>query len=268
MKMEDQEREIARREILEGVAEIFLERLAANEWGRLLVRTQRDEEGNLQVTDVDVEDIIGSEERVEQVFRAPDMQEMLPLLARTTEALTVLGDADPDAVQGGTFIRLSPNTFGFLPGLVRTPSPAFERLRDTVLPMAHARQARLETALAFTERYDVDLEAGKIVFEGEGQKRTGDVVLLGSYSDVSCQFYWGYSHEGIPEPIQAKCRVLVDAVPQRDMWELTTKFFASDLGTGTQLAMIVAQANGWDGVYASPQEGGTALMLVKGFLQS
>lgn len=266
--MEDQEREVARKEILEGVAEIFLERLAANEWGRLLVHTQRDEDGALQVTDVDVEDIVGSEERVEQVFRAPDMQEVLPMLARTTEALTLLGETDPDAVQGGTFIRTGATTFGFLPGLVRTPSAAFERLRDTVLPIARARQDKLEAALAFAERYDVDLEVGKIVFEGEGQKRTGDVVLLGSFSDVSCQFYWGYAHEGIPEPIQAKCRVLVDAVPQRDMWELTTKFFPSDLGTGTQLAMLVAQASGWDGVYASPQEGGTALMLVKGFLAS
>jgi hypothetical protein len=264
--MEEQERETARREILDGVSEIFLEQLAANEWGRLLVHTQRDEAGTLMVTDVDVEDIVGSEARVNQVFESPEMRDVLPLLARTTEALTLLGETDPDNVQGGTFIRLGASSFGFLPGLVRTPSAAMERLRDAVLPIARARQERLEAALSFAERYDVDLEAGTISFEGGGRKLSASVVLLGSFSTVSCQFYWGYSHEGIPPTVQNACRVLVDAVPQRDMWELTTKFFATDLGTSTQLAMIVAQANGWDGVYASPQDGGTALLLVKGAL--
>lgn len=266
--MEPHEREAAGKEILDEVSELFLDQLAASEWGRLLVRTERDESGSLQVTDVDVEDIVGSEERVEQVFRSPGMHDMLPILARTTEALTLLRETDPDAVEGGTFIRTSATTFGFLPGLVRTPSAAMERLRDTILPLARDRQNALEAALGFAERYDVDLEAGVIDFEGGGKRRSGQVVLLGSFSHVSCSFHWGYGHEGIPESVKAKSRVLVDAVPQRDMWELTTRFFATDTGTSLQLAMIVAQANGWDGVYSSPQEGGMALLLVKGFLAS
>jgi hypothetical protein len=266
--MEQHERETARREILEGVSEVFLEQLAASEWGRLLVRTQRDEEGALQVTDVDVEDIVGDEAQIERIFGGPGMQDVLPLLARTTEALTLLGETDPDLVEGGTFIRIDSKTFGFLPGLVRTPSASMERLRDSALPIARARQDRLETYLSFAERYDVDLEAGAITFEGGGRKLEGQVVLLGSYSEISCQFYWGYSHEGIPESVQNRCRALVDAVPQRDMWELTTKFFATDLGTSMQLAMLIAQANGWDGVYPSPQDGGIALMLVNGLLPS
>src|ERR1700733_9245413 len=103
--MEESETRAMRREILDDLGAVLREELAADEWGRVLVEVVRGSGGAPVVAGIDVEELIGDEARVDQVFGGAEARAVLPVLAKAVEALCALDDLDLDDVRGGTFVR-------------------------------------------------------------------------------------------------------------------------------------------------------------------
>src|SRR5580658_1738860 len=94
-----------RREILDDVGALLREQLAASEWGRVLVEVVRGADGEPAVANIDVEEIVGDEGRVDAVFAGEGMRAVLPVLAKAAEALCAFDGLDLADVRGGTFVR-------------------------------------------------------------------------------------------------------------------------------------------------------------------
>ena len=116
--MEEPEIRAMRREILDDISAMLREDLAANEWGRLLVEVIRGPQGAPVVAGIDVEEVIGDEARVDEIFGGSKARAVLPVLAKTIEALCMLDDVDLEQVRGGTFVRLADERAAWLPGFL------------------------------------------------------------------------------------------------------------------------------------------------------
>lgn len=265
--MDAAEKSRLRREILDELAPMLRDQLAAEEWGRVLVEVVR-QGGEPLVAGIDVEDIVGDESRVDAAFAEEAVRPVLPVLAKATEALCALEDVELEAVGGGTFLRQRTGALAWLPGLVHLPSAALEAEWDDLEAEIEARNADLHERFALGEhdRYDVDLEKETIVFSSGGAPRVPRVVaratLIGTFSQPARTWAWGGYNKNLPERVRASSAALTDAIAERDMWEISTPVFAADEGTARVLAALVCERAGGHGVYrTSTEEGGVYLLL-------
>jgi hypothetical protein len=255
------EAEEMRAEILEELGPVLIEQLAADEWGRLLVAVVPRGE-TFVVSHVDVEDLVGSEARVEQALGGPAAREVLPLLAHACEALAATFEVDLAEVEGGTFLRRREGGFAFLPGLVHAPSEAFDRLAEERVPRVLARQEALHRR-GVTERFELDLEAGRVSFDrDDGGLVTARAVLLGTYAQDSRTWGWAWANPSLGEAVTGPSRRLCDEFPQRDAWEISTPQFATDPGTAWALAAVLAEEAGAEAIYRAPHPGGLVFLLL------
>jgi len=265
--MDADEKSRLRGEILAEVGPLLTEQLAADEWGRVLVEVVRDERGEPVVAGIDVEDIVGDEGRVDAVFGSEAMRPVLPVLAKATEALCGLHDVELDDVRGGTFLRQRSGGFVWLPGLVHMPSASLDAQWDDLVAKLRAKSEALEGRWGLSRSYDredVDVEGETIVFSSGGHPRVrARATLIGTYSRMSRAFAWGgYSHN-LPEPARRASAALADALPDRDMWEISTPVFAADEPTAWALAALVCERLAGDGVHASRRDEGLVFLLLR-----
>jgi hypothetical protein len=263
--MDDAEKARMRREILDEVGELLHERLAAGEWGRVLVEVARDG-AEPTVAGIDVEDIVGDEARVDAVFGDEATRSLLPVLAKATEALCELAEVDLDDVRGGTFVRQRAGGFAWLPGLVHMPSGPLDAEWDALLAKLEARNAALEErfGLGKQERYDVDLEKETIVFSSGGRSIVlARAVLIATFAQASRVWAWGGYNKNLPQSVQVASAALADAIPDRGIREVSTPLFATDEGTAWVLAALVCDRCGGEGVYRTPTAGGHAYLLLR-----
>jgi hypothetical protein len=264
--MEDDEKSRLCEEILAEVGTLLREHLAADEWGRVLVEVVRDEHGEPVVAGIDVEDIVGDEARVDEVFGGEAMGPALPVLAKSTEALCGLQDVELDDVRGGTFLRQQAGGFVWLPGLVHMPSASLDVQWDDLVAKLKVRSEALEArfALSCHDREDVDVERQTVVFSSGGRPRVvARATLIGTYSRASRAFAWGGYSKNLPEPARLASAALADALPDRDMWEISTPVFAADEPTAWVLAALVCERLGGDGVHASRRAEGLVFLLLR-----
>jgi hypothetical protein len=255
--MQDDEKSRLRGEILAEVGTLLREHLAADEWGRVLVEVVRDEHGEPVAAGIDVEDIVGDEARVDEVFGGDAMRPALPVLAKATEALCGLEGVELDDVRGGTFLRQQAGGFVWLPGLVHMPSASLDVQWDDLV-------AKLKAALSRHDLEDVDVEQQTVVFSSGGRPRVvARATLIGTYSRRSRAFAWGGYSKNLPEPARLASAALADALPDRDMWEISTPVFAADEPTAWVLAALVCERLGGAGVHASRREEGLVLLLLR-----
>jgi len=260
-----------RAEILGEIGALLHEQLAADEWGRVLVEVVRDERGEPIVAGVDVEDIVGDEAKVDAVFGSEAMRPVLPVLAKATEALCGLEDVDLDDVRGGTFLRQPDGAFVWLPGLVHMPSESLDRQWDELVAKLRARMQALEARFGLSrhDREDVDVEGQTIVFSSGGQPRVlARATLLGTYSRRSRSFAWGGYSKDLPEAARRASSELVDGLPDRDMWEISTPVFPADEPTAWALGALVCESLGADGVHCSPRDEGLVFLLLRDVRQA
>jgi hypothetical protein len=263
--MDDAERSRIRREILDEVGALLREQLAADEWGRVLVEVVLDGAEPI-VAGIDVEDIVGDEARVDAAFGDESARALLPVLAKATEALCGLEDVELDDVRGGTFIRQRAGGFAWLPGLVHQPSGGLEAEWDALSAKLEAKNVALEArfGLGDHDRYDVDLEKQTLVFSKEGKPRVvARAVLIATFSDSSRAWAWGGYNKNLPVSVREASAALADAVPERDIWEVSTPLFPTDAATAWVLAALVCDRAGAEGMYRTPTEGGRAYLLLR-----
>ncbi len=251
--VDDTEKKRLRREVLDDVGALLFEHLAAQEWGRVLVEVTTDGAGQPVVAEMEVEDVVGDEARIDAAFaHEPTVRPLLPVLAKAVEALCGLEDVELERVAGATFLRQPGGSFEWLPGLVHMPSAALERAWDEVTASLKGKQAALEDrfGLGTFEGYDLDLERERIAFRGKGRAGVaGRATLVGSFSFASRSWAWGAHNPNLPPHVRAASAALIDGIVERDMWELTTPIFGTDEATAWALcAFVCAEADG-QGVY-------------------
>ncbi len=256
-----------RREILDDVGALLCDHLAADEWGRVLVEVVRGPDGEPLVANIDVEEIVGDEARVDAVFGGDGMRAVLPVLAKAAEALCGLDELDLADVRGGTFVRLGDEGFAWLPALVHTPSVRFDRERDdAVVAGLRAKNDRLAERFGIVREaaHESDLARGTIAFALPGRPRVqARATLLGTFAPATRTWGWGGSNPHAPDPVRRASAELADAIMDRDMWELSTPVFATDESTAWALAALVCDRLSGDGVFCGPEPEGLVFLLLR-----
>jgi len=255
-----------RREILDDIGALLKEQLAADEWGRVLVEVQRGADGEPAVTNIDVEEIVGDEARVEAAFGGAGARSTLPVLAKAAEALCGLDGLELDDVRGGTFVRLGDEGFAWLPALVHTPSARFDRERDAVVAGLRAKNDRLGAQLGITRAggHDADLARGTIVFTPPGRPAVhARATLVGTFAPATRTWGWGGTNPHLPDAVRGASAALSDAIADRDMWELSTPVFATDEPTAWALAALVCDRLHGDGIFCGSDGGGLVFLLLR-----
>lgn len=239
------------REILAEVRGLFEAAFAWGTWGRLLVSLSPDPRGKLVVDDVLVEEILGDEDALDRAFRSAEAQSCLPALAEAVLALCMLADVPADRVTGGTFVQTHDGQLGFLPGLVRAPSPSLDARRDELLDRLKAKNAVLE------ERYGIgagalvaaDMADGSVeIKKGGVPVAVGEQVVIGSFATVDRAWVWGAHNPSLEPAARARSAKLLDELADRSPWEISTAAFATDQATAWLLAALVADEHGLEGV--------------------
>lgn len=226
-----------------------------------------EDEGEFRIRDLHIEDVVGDEKRIEEALRSPELFPLLPVLAQACVTLCALAGVDPEAVEGGTFLRdPEGDQFHFLPGLVRTPSEGFGHLCQERLGPAMERQGAMLQRLGLDRRfrYELDLQGGTIQFvdeEGAPLSRAR-AALLGSYSEETCSWAWGWGNASLPPALQEPSRRLCDQVTRRDLWEISTPQFCTDPGTAQALVALLAVEAAADGFFRVYQEHRAIFLLL------
>ena len=204
---------------------------------------------------IDVEEVIGDERRVDEVFGGEGARAVLPVLAKAVEALCALDKVDMADVRGGTFVRLEDARFAWLPGLVHAPSPRFDRERDSLLAKLRAKNDTLATRYGFPT--DGRLEStsdGDVALVRAPRPEVARATLIGTFAPPS-SVGLGRLNPHVPDPVRRSSATLVDQILDRDVG-------AADAGirqrrpTAWTLAALVCDRAGGDGIFCGPERGG------------
>lgn len=264
--MEEAEAHAMRREILEDVGHLLREELAADAWGRLLVHVVRGPDGQPAVAGIDVEEVLGDEARVDALFGGDAVRALLPTLGKAVEALCALDGLELDDVGGGTFVRVDDARFAWLPALVRAPSLRFDRDRDALLAKLRAQNDRLAERYAFPHggKLAVDLAREIVAFSSTGRPAfQARGTLVGTFAPQTRSWGWASSNPHAPDAVRRASAALIDALPDRDFWELSTPTFATDEPTAWAIAALVCDRGAGDGVLCAPEPEGLVFVLLR-----
>jgi hypothetical protein len=265
--MDETEARAMRREILDDVGAILREELAADEWGRVLVEVVLGPDGTPAVAGIDVEELFGDEARVDAAFGGTTIQAVLPVLAKAVEALVALDELDLADVRGGTFVRMPDERFGWLPSLVKAPSVRLDGERDDLVARLRAKND------AFHERYGrppddrLGLDLGAETVAWSVAARTplkARATLIGTFAPKARTWGWGGTNPHAPAPVQRAAAALIDAIEDRDAWELSTPVFATDELTAWAVAAFVCGRAMGDAVVCAPENEGLVFVLIRG----
>jgi hypothetical protein len=261
--MDEAEAQRMRAEILEDVGAILREQLAGDEWGRVQIEVVRAPDGEPAVAGIDVEEIVGEEARVDAVFGGDAVRAVLPALAKSAEALCAIEGVDVEEVRGGTFVHHGEG-FAFLPGLVRAPSPRFDRERDALVARVRTKNEALRARFG-AQRVDFDVPSMTLRWMRDG-RAVGEAAatLIGSFVNAARTWGWAWSNPTAPEAVKRASAALTDAIEERDLWEIATPVFATDEPTAWALAALVCDRAGGEGVQRLAHEDGALFVLVRG----
>jgi hypothetical protein len=269
--MDDAEKSRARREILEDVGAILHDELAADAWGRLLLEVMRGPDGAPVAAGASVEELFGDEAQVDAAFAEERAGGIMPVLAKAVEALCMLDGVELEDVRGGTFVRAGETggqrLFVWLPGLVHAPSARFDRERDALLVALRARNDALAAQFGFpaSGTLDIDLARETARFQATGKPAMkARATLLGTFAPASRTWGWGASNPHVPDPVARAAANVIDVIPDRDVWEISTPVFATDETTAWGLAAFVCDRAGGDGVYCAREGEGLVFILLRG----
>ncbi len=243
-------------QLLSEIGEMLERYFAFEEYGRLAVEVGKDEQGGLLVKDVVVDQLVGDEAAVEKAFSSAEMHAFVPALARAVDTLCLLEGVDLALVGGGTFVHAAgaegPARVAFLPGLIRAPSPSFEQRCDEALAAMRARAAELEVAfrLTATAIAESDMVDGAVVFSVAGSPiARARQIVIGSFSRPHRSWVWGGDNPSLAPEARRRSKALLDAIPDRAPWEVSTPGFATDEPTAWALSAWVAHLGGLEAIF-------------------
>jgi hypothetical protein len=219
------------------------------------------------VAGVDVEEIVGDEARVDAAVGSPSMREVLPILAKASEALCGLEGVNLEDVRGGTFVRRREGGFVWLPSLVHTPSGAFDAQRDSTVAALRAKNESLGLAYGQPSagKVEADLARGVATIEAAGRPPLrARATLIGTFVPAARTWGWGASNPHLPRDVRAASAAIVDGIPDYGtMWELSTPVFPTDEETAWAIAALVCNRAGGAGVCCGHEPEGSVFLLLR-----
>ncbi len=234
--------------LLAEVGTLLHDYFALSEWGRLLIEVEPNEQGQLSVGELFVDEIVGDEARVEQAFGSDEARALVPALAQAVATMVAAEGADLALVRGGTWLRRGEGAeIAFLPGLVRAPSRELDQCWEDVLARTREGLAKLDRDFGFGAGVSVetDMLLGTVRFVRAGQLvAEGQQIVLGSFSLPHRSWVWGAHNPTLAPEARARARELLDAMPQRAAWEISTPGFACDAATAWALGAWVVHSAG------------------------
>jgi len=263
------EKQTLAEEVLAELKGLLHERLAADQWGRLLVGVARAEDGvGWRVVSLDVENIFGNEAEVDRAFGQRGPVDVLPVLAQATEALAQLADVDLDQTGGGTLLRGENGELAWLPGLVAMPSETLERERETWSSQLLQQHTVLPIKLSLVTRTELALETGTAILYDLHDRMLATAAFepIGSYSYISHSWFWAWANPSVPEALRQRCKQRIDNIVTRGLWEVSTPQFATDESTCGLLGAFVVTQSSAQALLRIPQPAGSlyvALFEVK-----
>ncbi len=264
--MDDAEKNAVRREILDEVGSILHEELAADAWGRVLVEVVRGPDGTPLAAGIDVEEVFGDDARVDAVFGGDSARAVVPVLAKAAEALCALDGVELEDVRGGTFVRVDDRRFAWLAGLVHAPSRRLDGERDGLLRALRAKNDALYEGFGFPAqgKVDIDLRREELAFARTGgTAMRARASLLGTFAPASRTWGWGGTNPHVPDAVARLSASVVDAILDRDLWELSTPAFATDEPTAWALAAFICDRTEGHGVYCASEGDGLVFVLLR-----
>jgi len=264
--MDETEARAMRREILADVGPILREELAAEEWGRVLIEVVRGPDGAPVVAGMDVEELFGDEARVDEAFGGERVRAVLPVLAKAVEALCALDELELEDVRGGTFVRMPGERFGWLPALVRAPSARLDGERDELVAKLRAKNDAFHERFGRPpdDRLGVDLGSERVGWTVAGKAPlVARATLVGTFAPHARTWGWGGTNPHAPEGVRRASALLVDAILDRDVWELSTPVFATDELTAWAVAAFVCDRAKGDAVVCVPDREGLVFLLLR-----
>jgi hypothetical protein len=264
--MNDDEKRTTRREILDDIGAILHDELAAQAWGRVLVEVVRGPDGTPCAASVDVEEVFGDEARVDAAFGGDGARAVMPVLAKAVEALCALDGVSLEDVRGGTFVRTDERHFAWLAGLVHAPSRRLDAERDDLLLALRAKNDALSEQFGFPAQGKLEIDLGHegVAFAGAGKvSMAARGTLLGTFSPASRTWGWGGSNPHVPNGVARASAAVVDALLDRDVWELSAPVFATDEVTAWALAAFVCDRAAGAGVYCASEGDGFVFILLR-----
>jgi hypothetical protein len=259
------EKRASRDGILDELGGLFRAAYAWGTWGRLLVHVSIGEGGRPEVIDVAVEDIVGDERRLQAAFEGPEVRASLPAVGRAVEALLALEGLEIESMGGGTFLHTADARLAFLPGLVRCPSAAFEGARDAA--DERVRQRSEELGSRFGLGVDAQLAgsggAALRVRRGAAEVAGVEGVILGTFSRQARSFVWAAANPSLSEAARKATSALLDAMPDRSAWEVSTFGFTTDEPTAWSLCAWVCDVARGEGLVRMETDEGPVFVLIR-----
>ncbi len=126
---------------------------------------------------------------------------------------------------------------------------------------AHNATWRLGSA-----RWDVDLDAGTIVFHNDRDWRvSAPVQVIGTLNTADGTWLWGWDHPSVPEPQRAHAALVRDFGAQYGLEAFTTRHIEASEEDGWQFAALACYLAKAQGAYRGPS-GQTMIFMTFGEL--
>ena len=130
-------------------------------------------------------------------------------------------------------------------------APLFARLSATAHKEALA-SSNVEAALRSHGRFDIDMKQGRIVFSGAGAPSPWTFELLGSWSDESKRFVWGWANDHAPPLVKARVEKLRSISTGDGLRALSEASFGCPEPAAERLARHAAACMDAFGMYRAP----------------
>ena len=253
-------------EILAEVTELLRAAFALEAWGRLLVY-MADAGGpgapRWVVSDLQVEEVL-DDAAVDRAFSSDDVRGALPAIGTAVMTLAMLDGVDVSEVGGGTFVRTSGNSVGFLPGPVRTPSRSFDIVRHDRTSDVARRNRELVEGLGTDELGAIrcDTEACAFRVDAPLGMLTGKAIVVGSFSRPQRSWVWGAHNPTLGDVARRESAALLDHASDRAMWEIATPGFHTDEVTAWALAATLVVDRGLAGLVRVEQREGAIFVAL------
>jgi len=115
---------------------------------------------------------------------------------------------------------------------------------------AHAAELEASVGLSGSAAATTDMVEGTVVFSTDGVDfARARQVVIGSFSRAHRSWVWGGDNPSLSPEARKRCKALLDSLPDRAPWEITTPGFPTDEPTAWALGAWVAHLGGLEGTF-------------------
>lgn len=148
---------------------------------------------------------------------------------------------------------------------------AYNKLLNDCVTEVERKNQKLadEFGLGSFERWDIDQEIGELAFSDGGiTKLVCSVTLLGSFSDSSETWMWGWANPSLLEPLTRDTNALREYGEQNEIEDLVGEKVSATEGEAWALSALSCRILDGLGLYRGPTGNGFVVMMLKDIKRS